>query len=134
MSQPGRRGARSSRSPCRRSAIRRRPGSPLGPHSVALVFGLELRQQRPGRVDRPAAEAVGARGDSEVREAVPPLHTSQQERLAVDLGNACVEDRVGRVRKVGRRQDRIGGVPPEELVTGHRSTTRRGRIGFPTRP
>src|SRR5207248_391671 len=71
-------------------------------------------EQRFG-VDRPAVNAVHRSCDGQMGDPSQVFDTREQDRAAVEGGGCWVEDGVDRIGPILRGQDRIGGVPDEEL-------------------
>ena len=79
------------------------------------------RSEQRLRVDRPAVDAVGGARDGEVRDPAQVLDAREEDGLAVDDRRRRVEDGVDRIRPVGRGQDRVAGMPAEELAARSRA-------------
>ena len=88
---------------------------------VALDIGAE---QRLG-IEPPAADTIGAARDVELGDAAQVLDPGQQDGLVADARRSGVERRVGRVRDVIRRQDRI--LRPTVGRAGSPARSSRGR-------
>ena len=67
------------------------------------------------RVDPPIRHAVVAPGHGQMRMSPPVLDADQQDRFLAQLTRAGVEHRVGRIRPVAGREDRVGVVAMEQL-------------------
>ena len=78
------------------------------------VAPFERREQRLP-VDLPPVNAVGRPGDGQMRDSRACLDAREQDGLAADLDRGGVEDHIHRDRPVRGREDRVGGMPPEEL-------------------
>ena len=79
---------------------------------IAIDVGLEERLG----IEPPVGDAVGAAGDVELGDPAEVLDADEEDRLVPDSGGAGIEDRVRGIRDVGRRQDGVRGVAPEERL------------------
>ena len=126
-----------SRSTERKSfVVARKTAGPAGPYAVHVIdepvelvdphracvleaplFSsrpLHRREKRLG-VDPPAVDAVCRARDREVRDSGPRLDARKQHRLTGDVDGSRVEDDVHGSGPVVRGQERVAGMPAEEL-------------------
>ena len=109
----------------------RQAGILAAPELLRVALGIGA-QQRLG-IEPPAVDAVLAPGDLEVGDAAQVLDPQQQDRLVIEEGCARIEDGIGGIRQVGRRDDRIVLIALEQWLGGRAQVERHAPRVLPRR-